>query len=711
MRLRIVRAVFGKEVREMLRDRRSLAVMFGLPLLLYPLLAIGISTLVAGKQKEMAEQKDRVAVLNADAAPRLLEMLGEGESAVQVVPPPPDPDAALREGRGENRIDAAVVVPPGAEARALAGESVQIDLKLNRSRTSAQVVQRKLEKVLDRYEAWVVEQRLAARGVPPTVLDPLTVETADVATGNERFGNVLAQALPVLLLMTGMLGALFPALNATTTERELGTLETLLVTPAGRTELLVAKGILVLLCGLLTAGLNLLSMSLTLLHSLSMAAPELAKSFSISPGALVLTYLAAVPALVFFSVVVLIVGLVARNFREANSFATPTMLIPLAALAVGITEPKPTVALLITPVANTTIIIREVLTGHASAGAFALAWASSLLYAGLALSVAARLFSSEQLVNPAWEPLSLGGLRRGAGAMARGGLRRLPAVDEVLALFALCLLLLFYISPSFMKAGFFPTVIGNQLLLLLAPTLLIAWLARWRWRETFNWRPASAALLAGAALFAIGLSPWAQFVYQLQEMVWPKDAAQRRAEMEFFVTALKAHPYLTVILVGLLAGFCEEMLFRGPIQTALLRRMPPAAALFGGALLFGLMHLDLHGLPLRTLLGMWLAWIVWRGGSIFPAMLAHALYDSTSLAIAAWGLRHATVQEAAAASTEGFRIATSDVVFLAVGAVLMVAGWLSWRRATARFLGGVDPSDAARPPGFEVMAVDGAPRP
>src|SRR6185295_15181490 len=184
----------------------------------------------------------------------------------------------------------------------------------------------------------------------------------DIASADQRFGKLMAMSLPVLLLMTGMLGALFPALNATTTERELGTLETLLVTPAGRMELLIAKGALVLISALITSGLNMLSMSLVLWRVLSQE-PELG-NLKISIGALALSYLAAVPTLITFATLVLIVGLLARNFREANSLATPIMMIPLASMLVGVLEPKMSPGLLVTPVANTTIIIREVLTGR-----------------------------------------------------------------------------------------------------------------------------------------------------------------------------------------------------------------------------------------------------------------------------------------------------------------------------------------------------------
>ena len=703
MRFDVVSTVFRKELREMLRDRRSLAVMFGIPLVLYPLVAIGVAALGASKSKEMKEQTVRVVINGGkQSVPHLVGLMNDqytGLTAVQLTEDM-DPLAALKAGN----VHAIVEAPPRAQERAVRGEDVELKVRIDFSRTDAPFVERKLNKMLDEFKRYVIEQRLLQHGVPTALLKPLKTETLDVSSGAQRLGSMLARALPLLLLMTGMLGALFPALNATTTERELGTLETLLVTPAGRTELLLAKGALVLVSGMLTAFLNMVSMSLVLWRARSMLEGEAAAGLTVSPMALALTYLAAVPALILFSTVVLIVGLLARNFREANAFATPVMRLPLASLAAGIMEPKATPAILVTPIANTTVIIREVLTGRATAAAFVLAFASSAIYAGLMLSVAARLFSNEQLVNPAWEPLSFKGLGRRRDANGAARPRRLPAVDEALALFVVSLLLLFYVSPEWRRAGLLTNVLGNELLLILAPALLFAWLGRWRWRETFSLLPAPAALMVGAALLGIGLAPWVQAVAQLQKFVWPGDSETARVTTKLIADSVTRYPVLTIVAIGLLAGVCEELFYRGPLQTAFLRKLPPWAAITLVGVLFGAIHMDLRGLPIRALLGMLLGWIVWRGRSIYPAMVVHALFDSTSVALFAWALKRVGHERIMAASqTAGFQLEKSDVVALSVGGLLIMAAVILFRY-------GLRAQEFRQPPeGFAIIPPSSAP--
>jgi sodium transport system permease protein len=671
MRLEIIRQVFLKELRETLRDRRSLAAMFGIPLLLYPMLTLGMATLTASTQRRMTRQTSRVAIKNPEAAPHLVERLERLDSGVRIVSA-----TAAKESIAANRVDAVLLVPPHAEADALASREVQIHIQLDRSRSASDFTQRKLDRILDDYEKWIIEERLRAHGMPVSLMRPLESVTDDVATGDRRMGRLLALMLPMMLLMTGLFGAFFPAVNATTAERELGTLETLLVTPARKMELLVAKGGLVLLLGLLTAGLNMLSMALVFWRTTSMAMRG-AESLTINPAALALTYLAAVPTIILCAATALVVGLFARNYREANSYATPIFLLPLVPMIVSMMEPKTTPGLLVTPIVNTTIVIRDVLTGHATAGAFLLAFASSCLYAGLLLSLAARLFTTEGLVNPAWEPLSLKGLR---GA-ARRGTRRLPAVDEALALFAVSMLLLFYVSPSWQKAGFLVTVIGNELLLIAAPTLLFAWLMRYRWIETFSWRRPTGAEMAGAALIGVGVLPWVYALASAQGRFWPQDPEVARVIVKMLVPDLQQRPFLTPIVVGVLAGMCEELLYRGPLQTALARRLPAPFALGLGAILFAAAHMDAHGMLFRMILGLILGWIVLRGGSIFPAMVMHTVADATHFALHAWivhtwgadrYVEMATRPDTPIAGPWGTEWAIGG---LALGAVLLLLGW------------------------------------
>lgn len=699
MRLNVIKTVFLKELRELLRDRRSLLVMFGLPLVLYPCLTLLIANLGVTRRTELTTQTAQVVLANAEAAPILAELIQEPDSGLKLAQAD-DPTAALRKGKiqaiirvpdnferalldQQNRPPATLPRPPTRPAAATATApasqpAMALEIVLDKSQSVAPYVESKFARVFDLYEQRIIQQRLASYGVPPDVVDPLEFTTTDVATAEQRMGKLLSLMLPMLLLVMGMLGALFPALNATTTERELGTLETLLVTPARRFELLFAKGILVLLCGLLTAAMNMGSMSLVLWRTFSLLGS--AGGVTLSPSALVLAYIAAVPAIIFFTAVVMVVGLMARNFREANSFATPVMLLPMASIFIAMMEPAMTTGILLTPVASTTVIIREVLLGHAAAQPFLLSFGASLFYAALMLSVAVRMFSNEQLVNPAWEPISL---RSPFKRSSRP--RRLPTIDGALALTAITILLPLYFIDVLQKLNVIGAAFVVQGVIIAGTTLLFAVIARYKWQETFLlYRPHVGQLIA-AVFIAVGVVPLVYTLQTLQASFWPGNPEVTRFNAQYLFPALYHHPVLTILVVASLAGITEELLYRGPLQNAFVRRLPPFVAIAIVALIFGIAHMDVHGMPIRTLLGFLLGWMAWRGKSLFPAILAHALYDAIALSWSAFYVHNVGLDKALddAGKTAG-SLPLPLPAFAAIGLIIFVLALSLYRRASPK---------------------------
>src|SRR5687768_11330243 len=148
MRLSIINIVFLKELREMLRDRRSLTIMFGIPLVLYPGLTIIISMVGMSKEKELKERIVQVAAENEEGAPHLMRMLREPKSGFSATTRPADPQKDLAAGK----LDATISIPPSAEAELLASRPAEIVIRLDRSRTATLAAERKIDRLIDRYE-------------------------------------------------------------------------------------------------------------------------------------------------------------------------------------------------------------------------------------------------------------------------------------------------------------------------------------------------------------------------------------------------------------------------------------------------------------------------------------------------------------------------------------------------------------------------------
>jgi sodium transport system permease protein len=688
--------VFLKELRELLRDRRSLMVMFGVPLVVYPLLFAGLGALTKGKVEEQRARLANVVVVNAGAAPELLRRLRLPEAKISI-----SEETVADDKVRSGAVDAILVVPADAEkllltlipatpptGPPLAGASTRpagptFTIRFDRSRGNSDATESRLRQIISGYERWVVEQRLMQRQEPLELLAPLSRSSVDLATQDQRLGRFLSQLLPLLLLVTGMLGAFFPALNATTTERELGTLETLLVTPVSRTQLLIAKGVLVLLCSIVTAGLNMASMSLVL-GNLAAGAREAFGTVAINPGAMALAFVATIPALVLFSAMVMCVGLVARNYREANSFAAPVMMIPMVAMAIGLVDPPTSNALLWTPVANTTVIIRDILTARLTIPNLVVASLANLLFAAVVVSISARLFTNEQLVNPSWEPLSLKGFFR-KRSLDPSAPTRYPTIDAALLLVGAALLIQFYAGPHVgrllveKQIGIPIAVLVLQVASFILPGALFLTLGRFNQPKVLSltapnsplaW-PGSLLLGAGVALVAV----YYQLLQHSATGLQPSDSAQGVAEL--LGAQLQNSLWLSVAVFAVLPGIAEEFLFRGIVLSAFRKRMSPHIAIWIVAVIFSAVHMDLAGFLTRTALGALLGYVVLWSGSLLPAMLLHAAYNGTQVVLLS------KLDSSAAATRPAELLSPTSpywLACLAIGLVLTLAAWPLLRR-------------------------------
>ena len=264
--------IYRKEVREALRDRKTLVIMVLLPLILYPLLFLGLSVGTA-VQKEKLAAEPLVIGVSKDVPQGLRDALAEVEGvSVHVVTKPGD--AVM--GRSEPRLNLAVVIE-AEDAGALATDKqatvhVLYDGGSDRSRQGLLRIREALEKyadgVRDQRLTWLasmIAKHLPASGTPrlarlkltPEFVLPLAVEAKNVAPPTRQGGWILGQLLPMLICLL-MIGATFyPAVDLTAGEKERGTLQTLLTAPISPFSMVAGKFLTVVTLALLTGVVNL----------------------------------------------------------------------------------------------------------------------------------------------------------------------------------------------------------------------------------------------------------------------------------------------------------------------------------------------------------------------------------------------------------------------------------------------------------------------
>ena len=133
----------------------------------------------------------------------------------------------------------------------------------NSAREKSRLARVLVERVLNNWKAQVVRQNLVAGRMPLNVARPFEVKSIDVAEKQQQQAVVWAKILPFVLFIWALTGAFYPAVDLCAGEKERGTLETLLSSPALRSEIVWGKLLTVMTFSCATAILNLASLGFT----------------------------------------------------------------------------------------------------------------------------------------------------------------------------------------------------------------------------------------------------------------------------------------------------------------------------------------------------------------------------------------------------------------------------------------------------------------
>ena len=243
--------VFVKELKDALRDRRTLMVVFFTSVAMGPLMLVLLSSLV-GKYEKRAEAREIVAI-GLDAAPTLRNYL-ERQTYV-ITAAPENWEGQLKDSK---LGDPVVIVPKTFEDDLAHGQAPRIQLVYSSANGRAQAGVGAIERLLQGFDNEQAALRLVARGVAPGVMNVSSVDEHDIADNASRAAQLTAM-VPMFVMMAVLYGALNAALDTTAGERERGSLEPLLATPATRTALVIGKWGAVFALGLLIAVLSCMS--------------------------------------------------------------------------------------------------------------------------------------------------------------------------------------------------------------------------------------------------------------------------------------------------------------------------------------------------------------------------------------------------------------------------------------------------------------------
>ena len=412
-----VLTVYFKELKDSLRDRRTLISIIVIPTFVMPLLFLGVGLIAQKVEKKTQSESSTIMILGGTDSPGVVAALKNAKdeeqslSLFRVVPKDDD----YRQLISDKKVRAAVELPPGFEATLKSSEPGVVTIYNYQGETSSGLAVRRLQDFFGKLREKTIETRLTERGLPVSLIKPFEVKRQNVAPPEKVGGNAIGGFIPYLIIILCFTGAMYPAMDLTAGEKERGTMETLLCSPVARVDLVFGKFLMVLTGSLSAMLLSLISMGISVVvggmifggggsgvkiaASATQAKAVAGVMPTIDPVGLVGVLAMVMPVAVFFSAIIFTVALFAKSYQEAQSYVGPMVFIVIMPAVIGMLPGIDLNAkLALVPILNLSLVCKEMLSGVWHWNYIALIFGSSCLYAGIALSLAVKMFNREDVI-------------------------------------------------------------------------------------------------------------------------------------------------------------------------------------------------------------------------------------------------------------------------------------------------------------------------
>jgi sodium transport system permease protein len=392
--MNVIRAVMVKEVRETLRDRRTLITSLVLGPIFAPLFFILILKLALSRSVVSQDELAPVTIANAAAAPNLVQQLRESGLTVTLQD---GTEGDIRRWIEEKDGLVVLRVPENFGERFTSGRPAAVELYSDGANSRAERRATRVQQAVAAYSGQIGALRLQARGISPFIVHAVVINTVDVSTPTARATLLLGMLSYVILLIT-LLGGLHLAIDATAGERERGSLEALLTVPADRANLIYGKVLAAAVMMMLALALVTTSIVVALdyvpLETFGMSA-------NFGPSIAWRVFLTVLPFAFVGAALLTVVASFTKSYKEAQSWLGVAMLVPTVPIAVaGVLAVQPSAALMLVPSLSQHLVIQGLMRGDPVPTGWMLISVASTLALGLALAwLAGRLYRREAILG------------------------------------------------------------------------------------------------------------------------------------------------------------------------------------------------------------------------------------------------------------------------------------------------------------------------
>ena len=427
--LKNIITIFKKELKDTIRDRRTLMAMVVMPMLLMPVMTIGMFKFMEYQMEKQGEKVVKISVIEEGEAPAFVEMIEDQEKieiveieAVSSESSARDSDEAgledfnkakdrVKEMIANDDLDLGIIIPENFQENIDNQEVAGITIIQKSTNLDSQSALARISFLVANFNDQLLQKRFADQEINPEILSKVVIAPIDVATEKETGGFILGLIIPLFIVMWAITGGQYTAIDVSAGEKERKTLESLLLTPVKRMDIVFGKFLTVSAVALVSVIVAIGSFYVALIYSGGFGsimqdgqssgaegmAENVAINFSIEPFAIILLLAVSLFLVLMFSAIILSIAIFAKSFKEAQSYIGPSYLVVILPVVLVNSMPgfEPALWFFAVPAVNATLLFKEVLMGVYDPGHILLTLSSLIVYSIVAIIIATKIYSKE----------------------------------------------------------------------------------------------------------------------------------------------------------------------------------------------------------------------------------------------------------------------------------------------------------------------------
>ena len=387
--------IFKKELKETLRDRRTIMTMIVIPILLFPII-LNLFTGISNKFQKDAENKEINIGLIADKdgfISRELNLMPEENNKFKILFYKDTID--LIKDLKSDTIQIGIYTNTDFEKTLKSQKPAPLLIYLNQTDIG---IKSRAKSYINYIETKARQQRLSELKIEKSKVTPLMAIYKNIASEKEMIGKIAGGILPYIFIAFGFAGCMYPAIDLFTGEKERGTIETILTTPILRWQILFGKMGVVILSGFIAATFALIGLFLSIEFldiSKNKEMHEIILSI-LSIKFIISLFILLFPLIVFFAGIMIPIAVYAKSFKEAQSIITPLNILVFLPAMVGF---FPGIELNLTtaciPVVNVVLATKDLIAGTLDIGLLSISFIVMFLIAFTSVLFSYKQYSKE----------------------------------------------------------------------------------------------------------------------------------------------------------------------------------------------------------------------------------------------------------------------------------------------------------------------------